>query len=542
MTDAAGNPDSTIAVPRGKAAHWQHRIFGSREYWWLWVAQVVSAFGDWIGFFAITALAAAISDAPETAIALVITARVAPSVLLAPVIGVVIDRFDRKKLMMIADVARAGVFCCLPFIRTVTGLVVASLLLEVFTLIWGPSKEALVPSIVPPEKLASANSLGLVAAYGTMPIAGLMQFALKKGNDALAGFTWLKPLQFNSAELGETQALAFYVDALSFLMTAFIVWWFVLRRRPEAGAAPTERVAGGWRKTINDIREGWHFIFMSRVIRSVHVGLAAGIFGGAMLIPLGPLFARDVLGDPDTFALFITFLGVGVAIGVSVVSATQTRIPKASVFVLALFGAGVALTYSVSMASFWLSAIGVTVLGVCAGFVYVLGFTLLHENTEDEFRGRIFSTLIILVRMCVLLSLWLGPVMSAVFDSIVRRATDTPTKEVPKFELFGLTISAPGSRLALWLAGGIIILASLAAARSMRVGIRASMRDIRSNVSATGHSAASHEPGGDSMVPVDPAIAGSVGEEASEFAETIELNDDNDEGRSPSPPPAVANP
>lgn len=470
------------AVRDATGAGWRERIFGSREYFWLFLAQLSSAFGDWIGFFAIAALAATISDAPEAAIALVITARVAPSVVLAPVMGVVVDRFDRRRLMIFADVARAGVFCALPFVRTVTGLVVASLILEIFTLIWSPAKEALVPSLVPKDKLASANSLGLVAAYGTMPFAGLAQFGLKKWNDALADVAWMEPLQFN-AELGETQALAFYVNALSFLVTAAIIWRCIGVSDRSSAPADVDGVGVEERRglggTVDGIREGWQFIFLSPVIRSVHIGLAAGLLGGAMLIPLGPLFAEDILNDPDTFALFITALGVGVAVGVSLVSATQRRLPLESTFVASLVVASIAVVYAVSMSSFWLAALGVMVLGVCAGSVYVLGFTMLHRETDDDLRGRIFSTLLILVRLCVLLALWLGPVLAVWLEQLADAVVDGEVDGIPAASVAGTDVVLAGSRLALWLAGVIIMGAAVAAGRSMQVGLRSSLRDVR---------------------------------------------------------------
>src|SRR5690606_28078398 len=142
--------------------------------------------GDWVGFFAITSLAASISTQPEAAIALVTPARVAPGIFLAPFIGVIVDRFDRKRSMVVSDVARAGVFLLLPLVQTVPGLIVASFILEMFTLAWSPAKEATVPAVVPADRLTTANSLGLVAAYATMPIAGPIQYVLKVLNDHLA--------------------------------------------------------------------------------------------------------------------------------------------------------------------------------------------------------------------------------------------------------------------------------------------------------------------------------------------------------------------
>jgi MFS family permease len=146
------------------------RIFGSHAFFRLWLGQVVSATGDWLGLIAITALAARVGAGSEgVAIGLVLAARIGPGFFLAPVAGLFADRLDRKKLMITCDVGRAAVLVTLPFVNSIWGLVLASFILEVFTLLWQPAKEATVPNLVPPDRLASANSLSLVAAYGTFP-------------------------------------------------------------------------------------------------------------------------------------------------------------------------------------------------------------------------------------------------------------------------------------------------------------------------------------------------------------------------------------
>src|SRR4051812_21925020 len=108
------------------------RLFGSHEFFRLWIAQVVSALGDWLGFLAITIVAASLgSGSGGAAVGLVMSARIIPGFFLAPVAGVVVDRWDRKRIMVTCDVVRAGVICTLPFVHTVGGLVVASLVLEI---------------------------------------------------------------------------------------------------------------------------------------------------------------------------------------------------------------------------------------------------------------------------------------------------------------------------------------------------------------------------------------------------------------------------
>ena len=502
MSETLGNDASAVqANEASTTSHpdWRIRIFGSREYFALWVAQVVSAMGDWIGLFAITALAANISGAPEAATALVLTARVAPSFFIGPFMGVLVDRYDRKMLMRIADVARALVFLSLPFIDSLWGLIFASFLLEVFTLLWSPAKEALVPSLVPRDRLTTANSLGVLAAYGTMPLAGVFQYLLKEGNDALSDVSWLAPLGFGR-DIGETQALAFYFDAMTFVVTAFIVWKFIHTSGVPTHAPAKLGVDGlplagpdsvGYRKTIQDIREGWRFIFANPVVRAVNVGLAAGLLGGAMLVPLGPTFAKLIIGDVSAFSLYITALGFGVAIGVAVLTAVQQRIPKARVFVLMLFFASVSILFGVSMSTFWLSAIGIFLLGIGAGSVYVLGYTLLQENTEDELRGRTFTTFLTLVRVCVLGAMVLGPAISAVLDPLLHQLiSGRGPRDVPAVEWFGVTYGLPGVRITLWLGGLLMIAASILAARSIKIGLRDNLMSIGKTVTKPDHGTA----------------------------------------------------
>ena len=125
----------------------------------LWLAQVVSSLGDWIGLVAILALATKVSSS-GTAVGLVMIARMLPGFLLAPLGGALVDRWNRKVVMVSCDIGRAGLLALLPFFDNLLGLVVLSFLIEVLTLLWGPAKDATVPNIVKdPEQLASANSL-----------------------------------------------------------------------------------------------------------------------------------------------------------------------------------------------------------------------------------------------------------------------------------------------------------------------------------------------------------------------------------------------
>jgi dTMP kinase len=424
----------------------------------LWLAQVVSSLGDWLGFLAIAILAARVGGTSgSAAVGLVMAARIAPGFFLAPVAGVMVDRWDRKKVMVVCDLGRAAVVASLPFVDTVIGLVIASLVLEVFTLLWSPAKEASVPNLVPNDRLTSANSLSVAAAYGTFPIAAPIFALLAKVAEPLGRFSPLEPLRINQS------SLAFYVDVATFLTSALMISTLAL---PEAArrAKRAERGRVDWNLAFHELREGWKFIAVTPVVRAVNVGLATGLMGGGMVVPLGTIFSIAVLGAGAAgFGVFITALGFGTAIGVIMVSVLQARLPKAKVFTASLFGGSISLFVASCASSLTPAALGVFALGICAGSLYVLGFTLLHESVGDELRGRVFSALYSLVRLCLLLAFTLGPFLAELLGRVSDRWFDGARPSILGWDLY-----LPGVRLALWSASVIILGAGVLALKSLR--------------------------------------------------------------------------
>jgi MFS family permease len=96
----------------------------------------------------------------------------------------------------------------------------------------------------------------------------------------------------------------------------------------------------------------------------------------------------------------------------------------------------------------------------------VVGFTLLHENVSNDLRGRIFSALYTLVRLCILIAFALGPLLSGLLDNLSERYLHSHVG------VAGLEVSVPGVRLTLWLAGLIIVGAGVLSVKSLRAGLR----------------------------------------------------------------------
>ena len=451
------------------------RVFGTRAFFRLWVAQVVSAIGDWLGLFATIALADQL--APEgsksTAIALVLATRVAPGFFLATAVGVIVDRLNRKTVMVACDVGRALVLVSLPFVDTLIGLVVASVLLELLTMMWQPAKEATVPNLVPREKLTAANSLNVTAAYGMFPVAAGGAALLAKAAEAVSDEGWVTTLRLNE------EGLAFYVDALTFLVTALIIWRIAIPVRSRDERRAGERGSFDLGGAIRELREGWRLVGRNPIVRSVNVGLATAVMGAGMVFLLGARFVDEVIiGREADFHAVLFSLGVGMAIGVGLASALQNRINRTRGFTTALLGAGVVLIAAASVDRLSLMVPLVVLLGMMAGPSYVLGFTLLHENVSNEIRGRVFAALLVLVRLCVLISLAIGGILADLLDSLSERWWDGFVS------VLGARIELPGVRLTMWLAGVIIIVAGGLATWSLRSGARQTAEAVLGEESA----------------------------------------------------------
>jgi dTMP kinase len=410
----------------------------------LFGAQFISSLGDWIGLLAILSIANDVAGA--NAVGLVMIARMLPGFLLAPIGGALVDRWNRKVVMVSCDIGRAGLLAILPFWKNLGGLIILSFTIEMLTLLWGPAKDATVPNIVKdPDQLASANSLGLVAAFGTFPLASIVFGVLA------AVAAWLGQFDALTRFHAQQQSLAIWVDALTFVGSALLISRLKLPNgHRQRGDHPP--LAQTWR----DIVEGLQFIRGHSLVRGVMIGLAGGLLGAGAIIPLGAVVSTEVLGGTaSAFGFLETALGCGAAIGVVTLLWLQRRLPREQVFTTAVVATGTAVILVASVETLALAIVFVACVGAAAGCAYVTGFTLLQESVSDEMRGRTFATLYTVVRLCLLLSLTLGPfVVSIVGDH--------------ELTFRSAHLALPGVRTALWLGGAFTIIAGIAARRRMR--------------------------------------------------------------------------
>lgn len=412
----------------------------------------MSSLGDWLGVVALVVLASDIGG--SIGVGAVMTARVLPGFFVGPIAGVFADRWDRKKTMVVADLMRAAIIFSLPFVPNLLYLLLASAVLESLTLVWGPAKDASLPHFVKPEQLTHANSLSLIAIYAPFPL-GSVVFAFMA---TLASFLAENVALFEG--LGNRpEALALGVDSLSFLFSAIMISSLVI----PSTRTRIERLDFGQVK--RDLFEGLKFVFEHKQVRPWLLGIAFTFTAAGAVFSLGVAFVDDVLGGGDRgFAFLIGFLATGMIIGLLAVSVIARRIQKDVLFSSSLLLVGVGLIGLASVGSLNSAIPIASALGFFGGAAYSTGYALMHETTADELRGRTFSAAYTVIRIGTLVGLGLFPFIAGLLG---HYKLTSPLG----------TLDLPGSRITLWLAGGVAVIGGFVSMRAIRAREEGAARD-----------------------------------------------------------------
>ncbi|MBW3621359.1 MAG: dTMP kinase [Actinobacteria bacterium] len=382
----------------------------------LFFAMLSSSLGDWIGLFAILALTETLAGATRAgafALSGIMVARVLPTLLLGPVAGVYVDRWDRKRTLIATDIGRGVVMIWVALVGDVFQLFVATFLIEVMSTLFIPAKDATLPNLVARERLVQANQLNLMVTYGTLPL-GAAAFAL------LIGFT---NTFFSDVPLfaGRASALPIWINAVTFFVSA----WFI-HRIAIASPDRTERSdpgdeAGAW----TELREGIAFIATQPLIRALVVGvMAAFVAAGVVASGVGKLFVTIVNAGDSGFGVLGAVLGAGLFLGLAAAGPASRRVTKERLFAPGIAVAGVALVVTALMPRLDLATIPAFVMGAGAGLSFVTGYTMLQERSDDEIRGRTFAAFNTGVRAALFASLVVGPFLVGVIG--LETAGHTP--------------------------------------------------------------------------------------------------------------------
>jgi len=419
----------------------------------MWAVTTVSSLGDWLGVFALVQYVALLqkqngmqNGKVAFAVGGVLLFRVVPGLFFGPFAGVLADRFDRRRLMVTADIMRAGLVASIPLMHSLWELYLVSAVMEMLGQAWVPAKDATLPNLVERDQLMMANQLSLVSTYASFPLGGALVTLLVIPAHFLKGI-------FPS--LGTNPVpLAFFFDAGTFLFSASRVATFPR----ELMQAKRARVAGAGWNPFADLLEGFRFIRKQAIVRTLVVGAWTAFSAGSAIISLGPIFAGKLVhsaqGGTAAWGTLIVAVGLGLVGGMSTAGYLSRWISAEKLFPIGLMVGGLAAV-GVSVMTSIQPALPLTFLaGFGSGTAWLTAFTLIQSMTEDRLRGRTFATLYTGIQLSLFVGLAGWPLLAGLIGD--------HTLAVGRYS-FDLS----GTRIAMLGGGGFLFFSGLEAARGI---------------------------------------------------------------------------
>jgi MFS family permease len=339
-------------------------LLRDRSYLRLLVGQTLSAFGDYAMFLAM-AIWVKVLTGSNAAAGLAVLPFVAPS-LVGPALGVFVDRFPRRLVMIWTDLAAAACLVPLWWVRDAGDIwliYVASFLLGLATVVYEAARAGLLVSMLDDSSLGEANGLLQSTGQAMRLLAPLAGAAL---------FTWLG---------GPAVAI---LDAVTFVVSALLL---VGVRAPTIDRSDEDR--GFWPELRAGVRHIAHTSDLRLLtIATAFVTLAAGV----MEVVIFALIDQGLHRTPAFLGVLSTAQGVGAVVGGIVVAALMRRIGELATIAWALvaIGVGVALLATAQLAIVFLAVVFV---GLAVSFYNVAFVTLIQRRTDVTMQGRVMSAI-----------------------------------------------------------------------------------------------------------------------------------------------------
>ena len=387
-------------------------VLTNKNFFFLWLGQVISNFGDRLNQMALVALVYQRNPGSEIALAKLISFTIIPVFLVGPIAGAWVDRLNRRKIMVISDLLRGTLVLLIPiFIRMHQILLVYLVIFLTFSLsrFFIPSKMALIPELVSKEKLLVANTLNdtthMIGNVVGLVVAGVI---------------------VNIAYIGAIGG--FYIDSATFFISSALI--AMIAKRKLTGHVKEDLVTTGkalensLRRTIfSEIKEGLQYIAKysdMRFVVYVFFLLMAGLGTISCVIIV---FIQSAFGTSTRDLGFLgMFLVGGLFLGSILYGKFCQMISKKRAIHLSFTLSGIVIilfTLAVNRyPNLLLGGALVGLLGLTISPIMVTTNTLVHETMPEEVRGRIFSSLEAVIHLAFLVFMFVAAYAAKYIDRL----------------------------------------------------------------------------------------------------------------------------
>ena len=363
------------ANPPGPAVGYIQVLRSNADFRNLFIGQLVSQTGDWFNSVALFTLLLSLTGSGE-AVGYILIIKLLPSFFAGPLAGVVADRFNRKTIMIVADIVRGVLVLGFLFVQRPeqVWLVYAIAGLEVVvSTFFEPAKSASIPNIVTRDELVSANALSAALWSVTLALGAALGGVV---TDAFGRNT------------------AFVVDAMTFFVSAGFIARVRLRQSPKP--VRTTRLSVADATGLTDFIEGARYLRENPLVMAILLVKSGWGLGGGVLLLL-TVYGKQIfpIGQDGAASIGLLYAsrGLGALVGpmiAGVITSGSPRTMRQAISVAFFLSTAFYLLFAHSPV---LAVALICVIGAHSGgsIQWVFSTTLLQMTVPDRFLGRVFA-------------------------------------------------------------------------------------------------------------------------------------------------------
>lgn len=375
-------------------------VLKSKNFFFLWLGQIISQFGDRLNQMAMIALVYQRAPGSSLELAKIISFTIIPVFVIGPVAGVYVDRWDRRRTMYVCDSLRCVLVLLIPLLffykQSMLPIYIVVFLVFCVGRFFVPAKMSVVPDLVDEKNLLLANSLinttGMIAAALGFGLSGLI-------------ISWIGPKS------------GFYLDSVSFFISAILIFLIgkkINHEKKESLIKMGKDVLEVIQKSVmQEIKEGIFYLVKNKDLRYTIflLFLLWGALGSIYTVII--VFVQGSLHSATKdLGFLVMFLGLGLFFGSLIYGKFGHKLSLFRTIFLSLISSGSAIVIFAllvkSMPSFLLASALAIVLGLVVSPIMAAGNTLIHQVTHDEMRGKVFSSLEFVMHLAFLLCMLLS--------------------------------------------------------------------------------------------------------------------------------------
>jgi MFS family permease len=342
------------------------------SFLFLWTGQILSQVADKVlivmSIALLTSYNVPLKYAASSSSYLMVATSI-PAILFGAAAGIFVDRYPKKKIMVVSDLIRGALILLLPILpKEFVVLLFVTFAISTITQAFAPAEQSAIPLVVKPENLMTANALFTTTQVGSI----------------IVGFAIAEPILTAVRGINKTASQEILVALLYFIAAGL---GQLVHVEENIDTSKHSRRINPW----HEIKIGFEYLRTNKIVLNAMLQLAVLFSTIAALTVLSIKLTAEIGLKPEQFGSLVAAMGIGLVFGSGILGHWGSRIQQKSLPLIGFVGMSIVLAIFTFVNNLWFGLLCAGILGLGASLIAVPMQTLIQEKTPESMRGKVFG-------------------------------------------------------------------------------------------------------------------------------------------------------